>query len=334
MKRIIGAVCLFTVILAGTVAPRFASAHAELTEDEKAGRARVHLPEAPSNLQVEDVTHNTIRIGFYPVPHHEGHYHYMFRDAHPITMEHHRITLHTSPLPLAPGINNLCLDRLTNPAPEGCFREYRPIDTGPDYLYPVTITGLTPGTTYYVHVSGTYFDGDYDDWVSQYNTNRNFPNILKRSHGVTATVTTAAGPGTPTDPETPNPSGCSYKHRLTSVPATTGGGYTSQILISSEESNATATIRAFQSSNGNQIDVLDSAGNAISGSVSLAPTNSSKRFKLEGVQGWHTVIVEHPSERAMNRATVVMRLREPNGGVSIVPMEGVSDCVTVGTNTE
>ena len=136
--------------------------------------------------------------------------------------------------------------------------------------------------------------------------------------------------------KTPNPpaSNCSYKHRLTSVPAMTGGGYTSQILISSEELNATATIRVFQSSNGNQIDVLDSTNNAISGSVSLAPANSSKRFKLEGVQGWHTVIVEHPSERAMRRATVVMRLREPGGGVSIVPMEGVSDCETTGTNTE
>ena len=119
-----------------------------------------------------------------------------------------------------------------------------------------------------------------------------------------------------------------------SVPATIGGGYTSQIVISSKDSNATAIIRAYQSDNGNQIDVLDSADNAITGSVSLAPAYSSKRFKLEGIRGWHTVIVEHPSERAMNRATVVMRLREPNGGVLIVPMEGVSDCVTAGTNTE
>ena len=147
-------------------------------------------------------------------------------------------------------------------------------------------------------------------------------------------------PGTPISPEpetpepetptTPNPSGCSFKHRLTSVPAMTGGGYTSQILISSEQSNATATIRAYQSNNGNQIDVLDSEGNAVNGRVSLAPANSSKRFRLEGIQGWHSVIVEHPTERAMNRATVVMRLREPGGGISIVPMEGVSDCVTTG----
>ena len=68
--------------------------------------------------------------------------------------------------------------------------------------------------------------------------------------------------------------------------------------------------------------------------MTIAPAYSSKRFVLEAVRGWHTVIVEHPSEYAMNRATVVMRLREPGGGISIVPMEGVSDCETTGTNTE
>ena len=55
---------------------------------------------------------------------------------------------------------------------------------------------------------------------------------------------------------------------------------------------------------------------------------------IENTRGWYTVIVEHPSECAMKRATVVMRLREPGGGVSIVPMEGVSDCESVATNTE
>ena len=69
MKRIIGAVCLFAVILAGTIAPRFASAHAELTAAERAWRVPTHLPEAPV-MQVElhpDSPHDSIRITWEPV---------------------------------------------------------------------------------------------------------------------------------------------------------------------------------------------------------------------------------------------------------------------------
>ena len=107
-----------------------------------------------------------------------------------------------------------------------------------------------------------------------------------------------------------------------------------QILINSKDSNATATIRAYQYDNGHPIDVLDSEGSAIGSTVSLAPAHSVKMFRLESAQGWHSVIVEHPSARAMRRATVVMRFREPGGGVSFMPADRIEDCETAGTNTE
>ena len=141
---------------------------------------------------------------------------------------------------------------------------------------------------------------------------------------------------TPTEPGTPGPTSqtCTYEHRLIGVPGTTGGGYTGQILINSKDSNATATIRAYQYDNGHPIDVLDSEGSAIGSTVSLAPAHSVKMFRLESAQGWHSVIVEHPSARAMRRATVVMRFREPGGGVSFMPADRIEDCETAGTNTE
>ena len=143
-------------------------------------------------------------------------------------------------------------------------------------------------------------------------------------------------PEPPTEPETPDPvtPGCTYKHRIIGIPGTTSAGYTGQILISSEDSNATANIRAYQFDNGHPIDVLNSEGSAIGSTTSLAPAHSVKTFRLEGARGWHSVIVEHPSARAMRRATVVMRLREPDVGVSFMPADRVEDCATAGTNTE
>ena len=146
----------------------------------------------------------------------------------------------------------------------------------------------------------------------------------------------APDPETPTtpDPETPTEHDCTYEHRLIGVPGTTGAGFTSQILISSKDTNATATIRAYQSDNGQSIDVLDSEGSAVGYTTSLSPANSVKQFRLEGARGWHTVIVEHPTARAMRRATVAMRLREPDTGVSIILAERIEDCEPVATTTE
>ena len=180
------------------------------------------------------------------------------------------------------------------------------------------VTGLTPDTTYYVTVSARY-GGTHTGGVTE---------------RVAIFGTDIPNPVTPTDPETPPPSGCTYSHTLTGAPAATANAYTSRILITTREPDATATISAYQADNGHPIDVLDSEGNALFGPVSLAPARSVKRFQMEEIQGWHSVIVEHPSERAMKRATVVMRLREPDGGVSIVPAQGVSDCESTRTNTE
>ena len=81
-----------------------------------------------------------------------------------------------------------------------------------------------------------------------------------------------------------------------------------------------------QAFNGAPIDVLDSDDQVIGSSVSLSPANSLKRFSLDAVTGWHTVIVEHPSKAAMDSASVAMMLRGPDIGVSIIPAERIEQC--------
>ena len=126
-----------------------------------------------------------------------------------------------------------------------------------------------------------------------------------------------AEPETPTEPETPAPPAqtCTYEHRLIGVPGTTANAYTGRILVSSKTPGATATIRGFHRDTGLPIDVLDSEGDALTGPVSLDPARSVKRFSIEAVTGWHPVTVEHPSESAMQAATVAMRVREPGGSI-------------------
>ena len=136
-----------------------------------------------------------------------------------------------------------------------------------------------------------------------------------------------------TGPETPTPApprtgsqSCTYEHRIIGVPGTTGAGFTSQILIGSEDATATVKLSAYQHDNGQALDVLDSEGAAVGASTSLAPANSVKTFKLEGARGWHTVIVEHATKAAMNAATVAMRLRDPDTGVSVEHVPGIEHC--------
>ena len=135
------------------------------------------------------------------------------------------------------------------------------------------------------------------------------------------------GPETPEEPETPDPVAetCTYKHRLMAVPGTTANAYAGRILVSSELPNATATLRAYQADNGHRIDVLDSDGRAVE-TVSLAPARSVKRFRIEGIRGWHPVTVEHPSESAMTAASVAMRLREPGGSIEDSYPPGIKHC--------
>lgn len=123
---------------------------------------------------------------------------------------------------------------------------------------------------------------------------------------------------------------CAYEHRLTGIPGTRGGSFTGQVLVSSREPNATVTIRAYQKTdNGyHPIDVFDSEGKAVGSVTSLAPAQSIKRFQFEGVRGWHTVIIEHPTARAMRNASVAMRLSGPaDVGVQIIPVQGSVRCL-------
>lgn len=314
------AACLFTAILASVllttgITPRTVAAHAEITEDEARGRARIHAPEAPSNLRVEGAAGRpdiAIRVTWNP-----GHSHERFG--------YFWITLATIPLPSHPfEANELhCITRRTArhvvDGTESCIRHN--VRSGRS-SYSETVSGLTPETTYYVHVTETYLTGG----------------SFVASYGSISTITTTAtpetpDPGTPTPPE-PEASTCTYKHRIIGIPGTTANAYTGRILISSEEPNATASIRAYQGDNGHPIDVLDSEGSAIGSTTSLAPAHSVKRFQLEGARGWHTVIVEHPTARAMRRASVATQLRGPDVGVNVIYAERIEDCETTSTTAE
>ena len=143
---------------------------------------------------------------------------------------------------------------------------------------------------------------------------------------------TPTDPETPTEPETPGPGTqtCTYEHRIIGIPGTTANAYTGRILISSKMPDATASIRAYQGDNGHALDVLDGAGHAIGSVVSLDPANSIKRFHPEGAQGWHVVTITHATARAMHAASVVMRIRGPDG-VQIVPIPPSEHCETAST---
>ena len=359
MKRAIrkaGALCVFTAILAGMVfAPRFTFAF------------DFNANVAPRNLQVERGSDNTVTVSWDRPVFYLSSWGGAPRDSAGNPRVEYWISLHTSPIPIDRHIwpnrvwnftpqTNQCRDRnrIVNgyprfqSPPRGCIRrnltliKRAPIGFAPNHDYPresVIVSGLAPEITYYVHVAQAHY-------IAINVSPRVYSFVAKE--GVTTTITTEStpepetpttpDPETPTEPETPTTPDpetpdCTYKHRLIGVPGTTGGGYTSQILISSEASNATATIRAYQNSNGHQIDVL-SDGSAIGSSVSLAPANSVKVFRLEEIRGWHFVIVEHPSKAAMENATVAMRLREPDTGISIVPAQGIEHCTTTATTTE
>ena len=143
-------------------------------------------------------------------------------------------------------------------------------------------------------------------------------------------------PETPVAPEPPPPasSACTFEHRLLSVPTATAAGYSSRIMVSSSLPNATATIRAYKSSDGSQLDMYDAGvysadpedATPIGNPVRLNPAHSTKRFMLGNDQGWHKVIVQHPSARLMHAATVVMRMRWPGVGVTVIPAVPVEYC--------
>ena len=380
MKRAIrkaGAACLFMGIVAGLLAPGFAFAHAEITEREAAG-STTHPPEAP-NFQISGITHNAVVIAWSEV---HSHPRDRTTSAQEIELREYWISLSTSPLLQVRNANgrafagsDRCIYRyhsgthailpyLEGIPPEGCIR--RNVSPGRS-SYSVTVSGLTPETTYYLNVISV---GVYHDPVVE-ETRGLFYYSLSDDSGVSARVvnfrTTATppepetpDPETPTEPETPEPEtptppttpepetpttpepetpdpstpDCTYEHRLIGVPGTTGAGYTSQILISSKDSKATVKLRAYQAFNGAPIDVLNSDDQAVGSTTSLSPANSVKMFRLEGARGWHIVIIEHPSKAAMDNATVAMRLREPDTGVSIELAERIEQCTNTATTAE
>ena len=326
---------LFVAIVAGTLAPRMASAHRQLTLDERSITDLIHPPEAPRNLRVRNGPQvesgsrpgrflHSVTVSWDP-----GHYHAENTTQPPI----YQIYLLKSPAGTTSPV------RRNTPDPEGpegrCTREAR--RSGECFIYTAgsdtaaTVPGVEPETTYYAYVKL--------EW-----------NYFGPRHYATATITTSSDtetptepetpsePETPTDPETPEPPGpvaqtCTYEHRLIGVPGTTANAYNGRILVSSKMPNATATIRAYQADNGHRIDVLNAAGHAVE-TVSLAPAHSVKRFSIEAIRGWHPVIVEHPSASAMQAATVAMRIREPGGSVEDSYPPGIAQCQpATGTGT-
>ena len=208
----------------------------------------------------------------------------------------------------------------------------------PHHGHSYAATGHTHAATEHTHPASAHSH----NYAARYHTHSD----LKHAHPFAATDHThdgvpdhthtyAAVDHTHVTPATPAPGSqsCTYEHRIIGVPSTTGAGFTSQILIGSKDATATVKISAFQADNGQAIDVLDSEGAAVGTSTPLAPANSVKLFRLEGISGWHTVIVEHPTKAAMNNATVAMRLREPDSGVSIEHVPGIEHCAPTSTRT-
>ena len=307
--------CLFAAFVAGTLAPRLASA----------------APEAPGNLRVEGVaglSHTAAAVSWDEPLNARTVIRTVTRsDWESRSFREYWITLRTTPLPSAAGTVDRCIDRRSAPAPRGCIRRSYSVpalikifpqqwldppvwETNPLSRQTSTVHDLTPGTTYYVHVANIF----------------NASGKTYAGAGTTTTFTTTAAPGgTPTEPETPGTDGaCTYEHRIVGVPGTTTGGYTGRVWVSSKAPNATATIRAYQGDNGHPLDVLDKEGSAVE-SVTLAPANSIQRFRTEDAQGWHVVTVTHPTARAMHAASVVLRVRGPDG-VQIVPIPPAEHC--------
>ena len=151
---------------------------------------------------------------------------------------------------------------------------------------------------------------------------------------VTVFGTETPDPETPTTPE-PEPQSCTYKHRVIGVyGARTTNTYSAEVIVSSEVKGASIEIRAYQGSNGTELDVLDRNGSAVGPNVTLGAAHSLQGFRPEGAAGRHTVIVKHPTKAAMDNATVALQLRGPEVGFQVVPVPGIERCTTASTTTE
>lgn len=292
------------VLTIGLFVPGFASAHDRLTQEEIAGLGRIHGPEAPLNIRVEGVSdrsHNTIEISW-DEPHNHNDFGNEFSNHHAVS---YYLSVYTAPFPRIIQQAHttdravICALRydaarpgVELPLPPGCTRKVIPFDQD---SYSETISGLSPETTYYVIIMAIPISADWNRAYSYH------------YQGAIGRITTSEIP-------------CTYTSTLVEVPSD------SRIVVSSRESNATATIRAYRDNNGQSIDVLDSSNRRISNPVSLAPANSIKRFRIEDISGWHTVIVEHGTARLAYRTTVGMRVRQTDGSYFMEYARGVEDC--------
>ena len=293
-------------IVAGSLAPRLASAHPELTPDELDGNRPVHLPGPPRNIRVsfDELPRRQVRLTIrvnLPDGDGEGAPVYVSWDpghshsAAPIYV----IRLLKHPADTFEAANRNCADdraRRIGDCPLAAVRS--------GARNSVLAANLDPETTYYVYVSQNASRGIHSAGP------RNF---------AAASFTTP--PGT---------RACTYEHRIVGVPGTTGDGYIGRVWVSSKRADATATIRAYQGDNGHALELLDGDGQPIGPVVSLSPANSIKQFRTEGAQGWHVVTVTHATARAMHSASVVLRIRGPDG-VQNVPIPSTEHCETAST---
>ena len=184
---------------AGSLATGFASAHVmddtvsipgtiSLHDIPDQDIPSIHRVQAPPNLRVEGapgLSHTAAVVSW-----DEAHSHTYFRVVltdgddfvvkapNPTMNFGYWVTLRTTPLPTSAGTIDRCIDRSV-PAPAGCIRggSQRRTFRGTDPLR-TTVHDLTPETTYYVHVAGT-FEASGKRYASA---------------GTTTTFTTAANP--------------------------------------------------------------------------------------------------------------------------------------------
>ena len=340
------AAILAAAFVAGSLAPRMASAHngANMNVDEGAhypGPPTIQVKRAPGN------EHNAIVVSWGEAhihPHYGGSQKHKHGQIYQIA--DYRVAIFTTNLAFVGDggeVRRLSQDLIAcealeyhgyrganiHPLPAGCIRRIVSLTGSGEYSE--TFSGLQPDTSYSVSVRTAY---RYPSPSWHPPGDGTISDRTPLTSAATASITTASPPATPTDPEPPAAQTCTYEHRLIGVPG--ASAYAGRILVSSKATSATATIRAYQADNGHALDVLDADGRDVE-TIDLSPANSIKRFTLEGAAGWHKVTVEHASASAMSAATVAMRYRDPGGSVENTYAPAVEDCrptSTTGTTTD
>ena len=182
--------------------------------------------------------------------------------------------------------------------------------------------GLTPGTVYTIRVVSNPRVGNENGGTSP-------------ATGATATITVTTGGDSPSPPTEPENRVCRYEHRLNTVPGTTALSHYEWIRVASRVADANVSIKAYHYEDGRSLDVEDFEGEVVGTTTTLGAANSVKRFRVEDISGWHSVVVAHGITTAdgMNAVTVSMVLRGPEGR-QIVPADVREHCTTTPTTTQ